>query len=568
MSCGLCTYNCSTVASKVCPNLDVSGTGVVVGYTVNAGIVVMIIVVNYLLTFQPEMDPFLPDQPGALPRADFKPNPIDKLVIKSIREKFRIRPKLSQRVEEALVKCVLYTSDLQILTGLSILISGFVQMPCGISRYHWKILVYLAWFSSLTHFGCLSFLRNYLFNHPAERTWRLFFMTIIAVMLMFALVLTGLANNTYGPSYHGIDYYGDPIICAFQQAARTYRNNMPFDNMVLSIMFLVVGLFVRLFKLSQELSVSITARIRKPCSERAVRLLARVRAWSKIHESPTGMKRLLVYRPLLACFLLVRIAVDLYSSMLGEVLWIIISFSWGLIQLIQTRKSAYGGENDWSFGQVVPVVLIGAPLLTFYEFFYPGERNSSLRSTPSWATFALVPAPVQIGATPTLPSTPFTPADGIRDEPEHDFYQASTWFQLFIILPIIVIIEFSGYTFFAAVGGRSIFESIVEFGMLLIWVIIYCLCSGVSYILLALLFEHHKGNAPASPFSPFFASCMRTVLIVSLILLITIAWSLMFVPSEDYLLSFWILSAWIPVFCYPVVYIFMVVGLMVRDKSS
>ncbi|KAF1957091.1 hypothetical protein CC80DRAFT_471573 [Byssothecium circinans] len=568
MSCDSCTYNCSTVASQVCPNPDVSGIGVVVGYTVNAGIVVMIIVVNYLLAFQPEMDPFRLDQPGALPRADFKPNPIDKLVIKSIRGKFRIRPKLSKRVEEALMKCVLHMSDLQILTGLSILISGFFQMPCGISRYHWKILVYLAWFSSLTHFGCLSFLRSYLFNHPAERTWRLFFMIIIAVMLAFALVPTGLANEAYGPSYHDIDYYGDPIICAFQQATSTYPNSMPFNNMVLSITFLAVGLFVRLCKLSQRLSVFTTARIRKPCSERAVRLLARVRAWSKIHESPTGMKRLLVYRPLLACFLLVRVAADLYSSMLGEVLWIMFNFVWGLIQLIQTRRSAHGGENDWSFGQVVPVVLIGAPLLMFYEFFYPGERKSSLQSTPSWATFGLVPAPVQIGATPALPGTPFNPVGEIHDEPEHDFYQASAWFQLFIILPIVVITELSGYTFFAAVGGRSIFESVLEWGMLLIWVIVYCLCSGVSYILLTLLLEHHKGNAPASPFSPFFASCMRTVLILFFVLLITIAWSLLFVTTELYLLLFWVFSAWIPVLCYPMVYIFMVVGLMVRDKSS
>jgi hypothetical protein len=79
-------------------------TQVVIGYTVNSGIVVMIIVVNYLLAFQPEMDPFLPDKPDALPRSDFKPNPIDKLVITLVREKFKIRSKLSKRVEEALMK--------------------------------------------------------------------------------------------------------------------------------------------------------------------------------------------------------------------------------------------------------------------------------------------------------------------------------------------------------------------------------------------------------------------------------------------------------------------------------
>jgi hypothetical protein len=143
-------------------------------------------------------------------------------------------------------------------------------------------------------------------------------MIIIVAMLMFALVPTGLADVKYFP-YNGVDYYGEPIICAFRQAGRTYRNTVLFNNMILSIVLLVVGLLVRFFKLSQGCSVSITTKIRKPCSERAIRFLARVRAWSKIHESPTGMKRLLVYRPLLACFLLVRVAVDLYLSMLGEV---------------------------------------------------------------------------------------------------------------------------------------------------------------------------------------------------------------------------------------------------------
>jgi hypothetical protein len=71
------------------------------------------------------------------------------------------------------------------------------------------------------------------------------------IMLMFALVLTGLADTTYSPLYHDIDYYGDAIICAFQQTARTYRNSMLFNNIVLSIVFLVVRLFVRLFKLTR-----------------------------------------------------------------------------------------------------------------------------------------------------------------------------------------------------------------------------------------------------------------------------------------------------------------------------
>src|SRR5947207_386718 len=92
-------------------------------------------------------------------------------------------------------------SDLQIVTGFSIIISGFIQLHCGISAYHWQILVYLAWFSSLTHLTCLTVLRNYLFNNPGQRLWRWVAMGVIIVMLVVALYPTGsfdwVGNSTF-----------------------------------------------------------------------------------------------------------------------------------------------------------------------------------------------------------------------------------------------------------------------------------------------------------------------------------------------------------------------------------
>jgi hypothetical protein len=201
-------------------------------------------------------------------------------------------------------------SDLQILTGLSILISGYGQMRCGISRYHWTILVYLAWFSSLTHFGCLSFLRNYLFNHPGERAWRLLLMTAIVIILMFALVPTGLATNLKD---------GSPIICAFKYAQSADHQEARFVNMVLSIFFLAIGLLIRFFKLYRGLTTSVTTSIRNPVGKGVVSFLSRRHSWSKPHDSPLGWKRLLVYRPLLAIYLLFKVFIDFYVSMLGEV---------------------------------------------------------------------------------------------------------------------------------------------------------------------------------------------------------------------------------------------------------
>lgn len=74
------------------------------GYTINAGIVTGIILFNYLLAFQPEADPFLEDKPGTRPRLGFKPNPIDMLAIKFVREKCGLKHTIGKHVEQALLK--------------------------------------------------------------------------------------------------------------------------------------------------------------------------------------------------------------------------------------------------------------------------------------------------------------------------------------------------------------------------------------------------------------------------------------------------------------------------------
>jgi hypothetical protein len=32
-------------------------------------------------------------------------------------------------------------------------------------------------------------------------------------------------------------------------------------------------------------------------------------------------------------------------------------------------------DSDWTFGQVVPIVLLAAPLLTIVEYLYPGTSS-------------------------------------------------------------------------------------------------------------------------------------------------------------------------------------------------
>ena len=85
-------------------------------------------------------------------------------------------------------------SDLQLLTGLGILISGYSELRCYVSAYHWKLIVYLAWSSHVTHIACLTAMRSYLHRHKWERLWRLSLMGVTCVMLISAIVPTAFFN--------------------------------------------------------------------------------------------------------------------------------------------------------------------------------------------------------------------------------------------------------------------------------------------------------------------------------------------------------------------------------------
>lgn len=91
--------------------------------------------------------------------------------------------------------------DIQILTGLGVLLSGFIGLNCYVSAYHWQLSIYLAWFSNITHTASLSSLRTYLYRNQTERNYRTGLMLLLLVRLIAAL---GTLPNVKGrqPTLH------------------------------------------------------------------------------------------------------------------------------------------------------------------------------------------------------------------------------------------------------------------------------------------------------------------------------------------------------------------------------
>lgn len=207
-------------------------------------------------------------------------------------------------------------SDLQIVTGISILVSGYAQLRCGLSSYHWNILVYLAWFSALTHLCCLKIMRPYLYNHLGERSWRLAAMFVLLVLLVVAIVPTrgfywddkSIPQNQTPESY---------ALCHF--GVKVAYSEDSLTSMIVSILLLVLDFTSRSVRLFKSAFVYINEDIRRSLSVWARSQLKRLYTWLDMHHGTKPTRKFIIYRPCLVVLLVTRALIVTYLSMLIEV---------------------------------------------------------------------------------------------------------------------------------------------------------------------------------------------------------------------------------------------------------
>jgi hypothetical protein len=124
---------------------------------------------------------------------------VDRVIIEGFSNLWLISkcPKPPQKWSDAIETAVLMFSDQQLVTGIGILVSGYTQLSCSLSTYHWQIVVYLAWFSSLTHLTTLTALREFFRENPTLSYWRVVFMGLTMALLASALIPIGYVSNTF-----------------------------------------------------------------------------------------------------------------------------------------------------------------------------------------------------------------------------------------------------------------------------------------------------------------------------------------------------------------------------------
>ncbi len=354
---------CDSVYSDVpsppfMPNPDVSGIGVLIGFLATAYLTFLFVVIYYLTGCVEET--FI--------------NEIDKMVLAKC--SLRKHVKSVRRLELTLGRAVLIFSDQQVVTGIGLLSSGYAQLKSGIDIYHWQILVYLAWFSSVTHLTTLTVLRQYFRDNVAARLWRSVLMLVTVTMLGVALVPTG--DYLWFTAGYGGYSLGVPALCFFQRLVSRDPNQrytigaISTSSMIVSLFVLISGYLMRLIKLSEKATAFNRRWIRTKPSRKIGSLrdnaLKRVaRPIPKILNSHWVS----AYVFLEALHIFLRALLDIYESMLWEILWLAFALAWGTRNLFITRAyNSDNTENTWGFGQLFPVLLLVLPLLSILETYY------------------------------------------------------------------------------------------------------------------------------------------------------------------------------------------------------
>ena len=218
---------------------------------------------------------------------------------------------------EPLRKAVLAFSDQQSITGIAILVSGYIQLDScqPMTVYNWQITVDLAWFSSITHLTTLTCLRSYFQQRPALRIWRLSCMAINAAILTIALSSTGW--EYVSPNLPAICLYRLKDINTTDLKFRPIYNSF---YIAITASFLAFSYLARVIQFYPKAQANFQDFLRNRPSTIYNRWLNNVRGRA-LHSSrkPVRICFVITYRILLTQYYATKAVVDLFTSMLWEV---------------------------------------------------------------------------------------------------------------------------------------------------------------------------------------------------------------------------------------------------------
>ncbi|OCK75718.1 hypothetical protein K432DRAFT_408781 [Lepidopterella palustris CBS 459.81] len=332
---------------------------------------------------------------------DLLPSMRNLLEIETEEKKENFKKRLKDFVEHV----TLGLSDQQLITGLAILTIGYTR-HCTISSRHFWIVFDLSFFSAVTHLASLLALRSYFSKYRRLRDFRVFLMLCNYIMLLVAAILT---FRDYNPMTR------DCLIqCTFDRIRSKHLgvSGMYTTQMVL----LTLAFFWQLVMMymkddAWEMRHDMILRALKADTpnggnpktypdflDRRNRALEDVKlhgkSWTRTVRDVVKLRhcRRIIYSWLWdmdkkyggrdghrgrKSYQFVQWAVLMLVAPPAAVVWLVILTLWalGVGRLVTDRQWAVRAENMWTFGQVLPMLIVVLPFFTVTEELQAEQKS-------------------------------------------------------------------------------------------------------------------------------------------------------------------------------------------------
>lgn len=336
-----------------------------------------------------------------------KPNQLDKLFIgyiKKIRMPFK-KPWTLKDVEPA----ILMVSDQQLITGIAMLTVGFIQ-HCTITQYHSYIIFLLGFISFQVYDAALLALNGYVTKRPSMKIWRAVMMTILFVMLIL---------NTFIVDNDDFYYYpGSATQCIWNNFVGSAHYQDTWLDLALSLIILIwgylgdIGLFYpQIFNPFVKIFIRVKAllyrflRTHQRIYQRALAAESRpdnlhqtnteidpeARGFTSSDDTRLPRLPLLIMASASWFFLIIIFTV---VGLLGSrivIVWRIYSTLLMLtIILLRTKQEVRsqqlieGDEDEWGFGQILPLLLLLLPATSLLEIYQEARRKRGKNNTTAF----------------------------------------------------------------------------------------------------------------------------------------------------------------------------------------
>ena len=325
--------------------------------------------------------------------------------------------------KEALQRGIRAFSDQQIVTGIALLVAGFSRLlgdkTGNMSAYHWHTVIYLAWMSSNVHLSTLTLLRDPFRKASFVRTWRLVGMCLLFLGLFIALLPTvfvpfndavfiylGKGHESHPvESFNGLQWPGAKAACFWlwhrdfwgeywdgrQHPAANYGALFSYLLLIVSYGYYGFGLFHDKFKflawhLRWRWQKSLETRLRNKLVDH---MPEDVREW--------GFWQYEIHLTIITFYVFCVVVADLVISFAGALWALAIGLVWGTLNVlvpwayvnlrffpVYQEQMQTEAESAWGFGQIMQVVFLALPILTFLEpflgktFFAQSASKSSI----------------------------------------------------------------------------------------------------------------------------------------------------------------------------------------------